>query len=732
MENKHCCAYNVSRSCRLSSNVAEVNCAGDPFKLMKILLDGLAQNADACFWLTHLTHCPQIVRIFPFDFAYLDRNNNIIQAVELPPGIPLPAFHPHATSALILPFNSTSRTTTVEGDQLIICSAEELESLLSEPGPQPAILNVPQREQLPNSSGASRSAPPTETPVSFFRQAAPVSVHSIPHGATFTAAVASSWQLANSTAVAMLLEPPEAADSDTPVSNDAASGVVLLEPMELELQNDDLTSDQYAPSDSLAQSTEMPVCDDSPLVLIPENSNSEEEPLADSESSGFPVTTAESASITPPEVPAPASDELVHTPSDDAPPAAGLAITEAEPESPDNLEDLSTPSRHFSFDAELAIRRQKALDARIARSKAAAGNHHVKTAPKAKQKPEPQKDNLGSRVIRWLALDAPQPERRKIIRLLLGGLRAYRADMDGAKRYEVRDICPPSFYLHTSESWQEGDLIQLGFETAGARNDEQRVRFWTRVVRADEDGFGLEFMLPPGTDFQPWKRVNTKRSDETEAEYIVRELRFCRALGFLQSLSPVASAEISHALLDRLSNKRVESAIAIALMCELALEKNADLGKVRADSEIIIRIIESGSWIEESWIRKLWAGMLASSCSGDGHDRSNLLFIDMLARLTPIHLRIFSHACKKASEAIAAGASESTLDLYSETRELMEVADTHSFPRIQQTIGHLASYGLLADISRPSYVAMSDKAKTKTTPTALGLKIYSRCNGQRP
>ena len=156
------------------------------------------------------------------------------------------------------------------------------------------------------------------------------------------------------------------------------------------------------------------------------------------------------------------------------------------------------------------------------------------------------------------------------------------------------------------------------------------------------------------------------------------------------------------------------------------------LGKVRADSEIIMRIIESGSWIEESWIRKLWAGMLASSCSPDGHDRSNLSFIDLLARLTPIHLRILSHACNKAIEAIAAGASESNLELYSEPAELMEVADSHSYPRIQQTIGHLATYGLLADISRPSYVAMSDKAKTRTTPTALGLKIYARCNGVRP
>src|SRR5579859_4451488 len=164
METMYCCAYNVSRSCRLSSNVTVVNCAGDPFKLMKVLLDGLAQNANACFWLTHLSHCPQIVRIFPFDFAYLDHNNNVIHAVELPPGVPLPTFHAGAASALILPFNSISRTETVQGDRLIICTAEELESLLADPGPQPAILTAPEPEQRANSPFESHSAVPTELP----------------------------------------------------------------------------------------------------------------------------------------------------------------------------------------------------------------------------------------------------------------------------------------------------------------------------------------------------------------------------------------------------------------------------------------------------------------------------------------------------------------------------------------------------------------------------------------
>ena len=100
----------------------------------------------------------------------------------------------------------------------------------------------------------------------------------------------------------------------------------------------------------------------------------------------------------------------------------------------------------------------------------------------------------------------------------------------------------------------------------------------------------------------------------------------------------------------------------------------------------------------------MWAGFLVSSCSADGQDRSNFPFIDLLARLTPIHLRIFPSSAIEPSKRSPLAGSGAALDLYSTAAELMEAADSHSFPRIQQTIGQLASVGLLAETARPSYV----------------------------
>src|SRR3569833_4587811 len=141
MEATFCRAYNTSKARRLSLRITPADCAGEPFKLMKVILDGLAQNPEAAFWLTNLQHSPQIVRIFPLDFAYLDSDLNILQAVELPPGGPQPKFHPQAASALILPLGFLASNNTAEGDQLLISSEDDFDLRIDELNPAPERTN---------------------------------------------------------------------------------------------------------------------------------------------------------------------------------------------------------------------------------------------------------------------------------------------------------------------------------------------------------------------------------------------------------------------------------------------------------------------------------------------------------------------------------------------------------------------------------------------------------------
>lgn len=693
MDATFCRAYNVSKTRRLSVRVTIADCAGEPFKLMKIILDGLAQNPEAAFWLTNLQHSPQIVRIFPIDFAYLDANQAILDAVELPPGTPLPRFHPDATSALILPMNTLAANGTAVGDKLIICSEEDLDQLLadsvalsdlasaSSASPESSPTSVISDNPLPEPPVAPVQTP-ERIPMFSALGTTPIQPAVVASTGSFTVAVASTWQ----TPAPLVLEPVDGSRTNT------------AGPVELSTK----------PSEPLPSGV------------------SQDAPALASTSPG----TAESRT-------ARAHEQLspVHVP-DIAALGRALTILESDPA------PVIDPDRTLEINGSKKPA-QRATEDLIARSKAAAEKSYVRVSPastpastKSRKKTDKQKDkkkdHLGNKVIRWLALDEPLPERRKIIRLVLQGLQAYDANGESSQRYDVRDICPPGLFIRTSQPWRLGETLSLVLvkEGAAVSDYEHRVSIQARVVRCDDEGAAVAFVFPEGTEFQPWQRAKTKRSDETEADFILRELRLARALGFLRRLCPWTADEVNHALLDRFSNKRVASAVEIVLKAEDILLKRGHVAQPFVASDLLIRILEGGSWIEEDWIRRMWAGLLVSSCSADGQDRSNLHFIDLLARLTPIHLRILDFVCHRGVEALAAGESEAALDLYSTAEELMEAADSHSFPRIQQTIGQLSSVGLLAETARPSYADVSDKTKTRTTPTTLGLKMYARCNGQ--
>jgi hypothetical protein len=181
----------------------------------------------------------------------------------------------------------------------------------------------------------------------------------------------------------------------------------------------------------------------------------------------------------------------------------------------------------------------------------------------------------------------------------------------------------------------------------------------------------------------------------------------------------------------RLSNKRVASAVDIALGAQELLAKLSPRAKVQAHPDMVRRIIENGSWTEDHAVQQWWAGLLASSCSTDAPDSSNSVFIDLLAKLMPAHLRAMEFVCPRANDRIAAGEPAATVEVYCTSEELIEAVGSPSLSRIQQTMGQLSSLALLADSNKPSYVDVTDKVKTRATPTALGLKMYARCHGLR-
>ncbi len=178
-----------------------------------------------------------------------------------------------------------------------------------------------------------------------------------------------------------------------------------------------------------------------------------------------------------------------------------------------------------------------------------------------------------------------------------------------------------------------------------------------------------------------------------------------------------------------LSNYRVASAIEIALGAERLLAFGSNSDKLRAPANLVLRILEDGSWADAESTQQLWAGLLATSCTLSGRDDSNLVFISLLSQLTAPHVRMMTAACTKASKYMASMERLSSRPIVLSAHEMMQITGTRDMIRIYRDLEYLVDLGLLTtSVKSPSFSPIEG---TELMPTSLGLQLFARCHGHR-
>jgi len=119
VEQKAVSAYNESSKRFLSSSLAVVDSALEPIKVLKILMEGLAPEDEAGLWLINFRGIPVARSHSPFDLAYLDADNRILQAVEITQSSRFVPFKGNPASALILRPRSLSSSGSFTGDRIL-------------------------------------------------------------------------------------------------------------------------------------------------------------------------------------------------------------------------------------------------------------------------------------------------------------------------------------------------------------------------------------------------------------------------------------------------------------------------------------------------------------------------------------------------------------------------------------------------------------------------------------
>lgn len=187
---------------------------------------------------------------------------------------------------------------------------------------------------------------------------------------------------------------------------------------------------------------------------------------------------------------------------------------------------------------------------------------------------------------------------------------------------------------------------------------------------------------------------------------------------------PVAD-EIGANIGERTSNWRRRNATMILEQTAQKYDRSSKTGKEHAPPRLVHKVLEEGSWTDDINLQEMWAGLLVSSCSEDGRDEGNLVFINILGQLTAVEAKILAYACENADVFVTDAGWIMAKDLEVDLNALIAITGVEDVHRLDRELDHMRAFELLP-IGGGFHV---HEKLADITPTPLALQMYARCQG---
>ena len=199
------------------------------------------------------------------------------------------------------------------------------------------------------------------------------------------------------------------------------------------------------------------------------------------------------------------------------------------------------------------------------------------------------------------------------------------------------------------------------------------------------------------------------------------------ARAFLSPLCLPAAEELGLALRDRISSWRAINALRMLNKAhKIYTENGSPCATNRLNPRLVHIAIEEASWIDDSHVQSMWAGLLAASTSSGPHSDENLLFMNLLKQLTALEARVLTIVVSRARKTTTLdGLIQADLVMRPTARELPELFGIQDLQRIDRELDHLRQLGLIE-----GGIDLSD-GRADLTPTSLALHLYVRAHGSR-
>lgn len=195
------------------------------------------------------------------------------------------------------------------------------------------------------------------------------------------------------------------------------------------------------------------------------------------------------------------------------------------------------------------------------------------------------------------------------------------------------------------------------------------------------------------------------------------------AIDFLNRICGPVADEFGLLLRDKVSYWRARNTVNIVQKAEKRLNAYPESEKKYAHPRLVASILERGSWVDNEQVQEMWAGLLASSCTEDGRDEGNLIFINILSQITSTQAIVLNHCCKEAEKKVSKAGwidAKGFIITLEKLKELTGVSDLH---RLDRELDHLRSLGIISAGFNP------ETTDADITPTALALQMYVQCQG---
>jgi hypothetical protein len=186
-----------------------------------------------------------------------------------------------------------------------------------------------------------------------------------------------------------------------------------------------------------------------------------------------------------------------------------------------------------------------------------------------------------------------------------------------------------------------------------------------------------------------------------------------------------AAEELGLLLRDKVSRWRQQNVLSTVAKAQPLLQAAARENR-HAPPRLIMESLNHASWADREEVQQMWAGLLASSCTADGDDDSNWVFINLLAQLTAMQARILKDSCEAAIKTVQPNGLIGADSLRRTADELVNLTGCGDVQRIDRELDHLRVLGLI----EAGFLTGSGKPPVADVhPTPLALHLYVRAQG---